>query len=219
MKDIIHFTLGEIRRCADLKPDLRIIYGEARCHSEAKIDLQFIFKVTAKICGFDGATGLSDQSIARKGMFLAAQEIAVSGHLDPMQDYLIFWDQEKDEQVDMHGQISMPLLGEQAASLSGLTSVFMGKKAIFERSVKWLKSNSGAYHLFAAETLEHMRVVVSCMRDSRSLYMKPNAMEHAAYIENAARNMVARKNPNHRGYVQAQTTLLNSLERARYRMT
>jgi len=49
--------------------------------------------------------------------------------------------------------------------------------------------------------------------------MGPNLCEHAAKIERAALNLVKRKNPNHIGYVQEQSTLLESLYRADYRMT
>lgn len=219
MSDVLKFTLDNTTERAPTEATQRTILGEACCCSVNGVNLNFIFQIHATFQNSSGPNNWTERELALKGLELAAELIVRSGSLNPRQDVMVRWDERNGSRTKTSDDVIKSIDTHLAHSLSALSDIYTKEKAEFERSVKWLREGRGGYHFSKFETLHHMRVIVTRMRDTRSLFMGANLAEHAGKIERATWKLVERTNPKHPGYIQAQTTLLDSLSRANYRMT
>lgn len=220
MSRIVRFAVKNTYLAPASKDHQTLAFAEAACSSKEGIDLEFIIRVNARISAIGHRINLPEKTLLHKCLWLAAKHIADSGRLDPKQDVIINLDEITGEFHDEDASdVALQIEDIVADKLLALSSSYKMEKASFYKSVEWLRGTKGGYHLEPAKTLSHVRLITSHMRHARSLYMGPNLCEHAAKIERAALNLVKRKNPNHIGYIQEQSTLLESLYRADYRMT
>jgi hypothetical protein len=220
MSQIVRFTVKDSYPITAPEDHQAFAYAEARCFSKEGIDLEFILRVNADSSAISHFINLPEKTVLHKCLWHAAKHISTSGRLDPKQDVIIHLNEHTDGFHDEDtSDIALQIEDAAANKLLTLTGLYNNEKASFYKSVEWLRDTKGGYHLDPMKTLSHMRLITSHMRNARSLYMGPNLREHATKIERAALNLVKRKNTNHAGYVQEQSTLLESLYRADYRMT